>query len=956
MTSLRKKRKKNKTPYTQRRIKNPGLPSKPVGNYSSDHWEYDAVHPYDIDGSEHWCDMPTALLVTGLVVFIFILVIAVSTGGHHHDDDDHHDKRSITTEYTRMINSLQRGIDQREWETRCPVGSHAWHPQGTLEEPACRVNYPWPTSADQQLIRPDRLDESLKNENDPCRSFEAYACHGWHLSDPTKGRVGSTEALPASRGFSELGYRNLNLRLRTRTSDVGFVDTTWNRRQTTRSSDNRIYFHEFVSSCANSLSGKFDDLGAFGQRVKELMTVRNDADSRLGYMFGRAQCHGAAPVVYAMPGLDATDKEREVLYVEPMGILGVRSILLREDADAYKKKHVAMISLACRVLVDLKLHKNVNTCTSDALAVEDLLVWNGVSSARDGGLFETSSAKDNMNTTKPTIDEQDFPIIEADRPPFFTSDWWKAYEHGLMEGGCMSLDSLEYVQRAPVWTNSLEYVENLDHVIKGGDSVCSTKQWKNFLRVSLALDYLEHASPGRLDLLLEDKKEKERENLGNPEGGPHSVSKPWTDETPHIRGFHSLHTHGHFGASSKKQTTSMSDTVASYVNAFVLKKPRRGTHTNAESSDWELEHYVTVDQAPDTERHLAFWSKCTVVGDLYLQGIQDDSFAAVVTSKEERDKIHAITKTIIDALVESIQGSELLSSAAKGNLTQKARAIAVRVAVPWHGREQPSYSGAGIRGDSFYFDSNRVRLWNMRRVFEKTFSPASVMSRRSSDATQREGNNVEYHFGMSTSAVNAYYSPEENSINILAGILGPPFYDSKYNNASLYATIGAVIGHELSHGFDSEGVKFDAKGSRRSWLSQEDERAYEGREQCFIDRYDRKTRLKNTNDGKRTITENIADTMGLRAALRAFLAQGQPLDMKTAMREFVESYGQAWCVNQTPQGEQRQIDTDVHSPANVRVDGALSSLRTPDGRSPLSIAYGCAAEDRMVREEPCTLW
>lgn len=1079
--NVRKKSVSRKTKTSRRGNNDNNLRKKPTQHRNtkeqyigSGYWKYDPIHPYNVYGKEPWCTLPMVLLLSGIIVFGVILIAAVvlDHSNHfwgHHDDDDFvfHGKKdvSITTmmerdEYSQMINRFQNQIDSKEKHMRCPIGSHAWHPQGTLEDPTCRVNFPWPRAVDLEIIHPEKFDEELRNKNDPCDSFESYVCHGWHLSDPILGSIGSTKSVPSSRGFSELTYRNSKLKMHTTISDTHFIDTTWdsfddnfqnqltrskndndnnNNNITTRNAlkennlkvnyyyrnaqhqDNRIIFHKFVHSCANSMSGNLMDISEMIKQVSLLTNLENidipykTKAGYTGFMFGRAQCRGVSPVFYAYPGLDITNKEREILYVEPSGLTGLRSTSVRlENAQKLLKFHNALVVLACRILFDKGVVNN--NCSMDVLKIEDILVWNVLEkqnqhSKKRSFLFEPQSDGPN-----PTITKEGIPIIidikkqasenndgvtnksndgQGYRHKFFYSDWWRGFEHGLVAGGCVKPESLRNMQRSTVWTNSFEYVDNFVKVLRQNNNVSSNlhikeNDWKTFLAVSIVLDYLEHSNFEKLEETLrsiEKGKRKSHKNdisspqfpwqqqrhMGNPLGKPHAFTKPWEQNDVHVRGHynHVLLRHSTYNDDNNdnisniknNSTNNIFDSVkkmfSSYLNSLrFLKNSIQGTpgRINKQESSWQLNHYITVDNTPDTERRLVFWPTCGNIAELYLPGVHDDSFAAVVTSERERSNIYDITQKIIEAITESIFESEILSDEAKQKLAEKARAISVRVAVPWHGQTQPDYSPANIQGKSFYFDSVSVRAWGMKREFDRVFSPQSVNSRRSVDPSIREGDNVQYHFSMPASAVNAYYSPEENSINILAGILGAPFYDSRYTNASLYATIGMVIGHELSHGFDSQGVKFDPKGSYRSWLSQKDETAYEKREKCFVQRYTRKTRLGNLNNGQKTITENIADTMGLRAALRAFLKYENPKDMKMAMREFLEAYGQSWCTNQNKLTEQMQIEMDVHSPANVRVDGAITNLRTKDGKNPLKIAFDCPADAKMVRDEPCTLW
>jgi hypothetical protein len=883
---------------------------KPSSKKSRKRWEYGQVHPYSFDSNEAWCNPSMALLGSGVVVFGVILLAAVITdhNGHfwdHHDDEDGHfhsgkDSPSIIADYARAIDQLQRDVEAQEDRLNCPVGTHGWHPKGTLQRPTCRVNYPWPHAVDQDI---------LSEKKDPCVDFEAYVCDGWHKSSGDK--VGSLRGVPPSRGFSELAYRNALLREHVSLSDTELLDD---------GSDNRALFHTLVSSCTNSLAGElFSDLDDLSNRLKQL--TRKRSNEHIGFLFGRAQCYGASPVLHVTPGVDVTDKSRKVLYVEPMGVLGARSISLDLDAKKYMKKHVAMITLACQVLDQVGLSGG-KTCVADTLRMEDRLVW------------------DRKEPTQEEEKEEELPVIMTrsapETPSFFSSGWWEAYEHGLVNGGCVSEENLQDVRRSGLWTHDSGYLDNLLSLDNAEDGSPTDKDWILFLRMSVVLDYLEHANIARLEMFLSyssPSPSKER-NEAQLTFGSRPETHPAKSNSPHMRGYYTASNgKGHFGPSRKRESKALTGMIDAFLH-----------HRQHEHSAWKKAHYVQVDSVePDIE---AFWGVCSQVAGMYLPGIKDNTFAEAITTPKERGRIRMMVGSIVNAIVDSIQESHLLSDKAKQKLAEKARAIAIRVAVPW--TNEPEYhTELDIEGKSFYADSVRVRSWHMRNAFEGVFG----------SSRDRKSRKEPYHFGMSTSEVNAYYAPDENSINILAGILGAPFYSERYTNASLYATIGAVIGHELCHGFDSEGVKFDPEGSYRSWLDPKDEQAYESREQCFIDEYTVRTRLGNINNGQHTLTENIADTMGLRASLRAFMTTFPRItDMKHTMREFVEAYGQVWCGNQSPAQEAAQIEYDVHSPGGVRINGAIRNLRMPNGKSPLEVAYGCPANAPMLGNQVCTLW
>jgi predicted metalloendopeptidase len=211
-------------------------------------------------------------------------------------------------------------------------------------------------------------------------------------------------------------------------------------------------------------------------------------------------------------------------------------------------------------------------------------------------------------------------------------------------------------------------------------------------------------------------------------------------------------------------------------------------------------------------------------------------------------------------------------------------------------------------------------------------------------------------WGMTPPTVNAYYNPLENNVNFPAGILQPPFYDQKADDAVNFGGIGMVIGHELTHGFDDEGSQFDPDGNLKNWWTPKDKEQFDALEQCFVNEYDSFVVVDDVHEkGKLTLGENTADNGGIRIAHMALLdVMGttplQEVDGFTPEQRFFISYAQIWCQNQTPEAARLQALTDPHSAPQFRVNGVLSN--TPE----FAKAFGCKADSPMVRKPACRVW
>jgi putative endopeptidase len=209
---------------------------------------------------------------------------------------------------------------------------------------------------------------------------------------------------------------------------------------------------------------------------------------------------------------------------------------------------------------------------------------------------------------------------------------------------------------------------------------------------------------------------------------------------------------------------------------------------------------------------------------------------------------------------------------------------------------------------------------------------------------------------MSPPTVNAYYNPQKNEIVFPAGILQPPFFDAKADDAVNYGAMGAVIGHEMTHGFDDQGRKFDAQGNMREWWTPEDLKNYLERSKCVEDQYNSYEYDGQHVNGKLVLGEATADLGGLAIAYRAYQATlagkpaPAPIDGLTADQRFFLAYAHVWAANIRPELSKLLMNTNPHPLSQFRAIGPPSTL--PE----FAKAFSCKAGEPMVRKDQCQIW
>lgn len=273
-----------------------------------------------------------------------------------------------------------------------------------------------------------------------------------------------------------------------------------------------------------------------------------------------------------------------------------------------------------------------------------------------------------------------------------------------------------------------------------------------------------------------------------------------------------------------------------------------------------------------------------------------------------------------------------MSDTTKAQATGKLTAFTNKIGYPDKWRD---YSTLTIKPGPFLDNQIAVREYERRRELARIGQPVDRAE-----------------WGMTPPTVNAYYNPSMNEIVFPAGILQPPFFDPNADDAVNYGGMGAVIGHEMTHGFDDQGAQFDAQGNLRNWWSASDLEKFKRGTGLVASQFDSYTVLDSVHvNGRLTLGENLADLGGLSvsyAALEKALAQkGRPplIDGFTPEQRFFLAWAQIWRQNITPEAARVRINTDPHAPGMWRVNGPLSNMPQ------FAAAFGCKPGDPMVRPD-----
>jgi putative endopeptidase len=326
------------------------------------------------------------------------------------------------------------------------------------------------------------------------------------------------------------------------------------------------------------------------------------------------------------------------------------------------------------------------------------------------------------------------------------------------------------------------------------------------------------------------------------------------------------------------------------------------------------------------------WIRVQTMTDRVLGEALGQLYVRRAFSPEAKTKMIDLVANLRAALKERIEMLPWMGPATRAQALRKLAAFGVKVGYPDTWRD---YSALEITRDSYAANVMRAQRFETARNLARIGKPI--------DRTE---------WGMSPPTVNAYYSASMNEIVFPAGILQPPFFDPDADAAVNYGGIGAVIGHEMGHGFDDSGSQFDADGNLKDWWTEADRAAYKARTDLLVKQYDAYEALPGEHvNGRLTLGENIGDLGGLTIAYvalqKALAAKGQPAAIGgfTPGQRFFLNWAQVW--RQTIRDEARRVRlaTDPHSPGQFRTNGPLSNMPEFAG------AFGCAAGSPMVRPE-----
>ncbi len=330
------------------------------------------------------------------------------------------------------------------------------------------------------------------------------------------------------------------------------------------------------------------------------------------------------------------------------------------------------------------------------------------------------------------------------------------------------------------------------------------------------------------------------------------------------------------------------------------------------------------------------WKRCVQATNRLLGEALGQAFVKKVFGPELKQRTVAMTTGIEKAMEQEIDALPWMSAPTKKRALEKLHAIANKVGYPDRWRD---YSSVIIKPGDLAGDVQRATRFEVARRLAKIGRPLE-----------------RGEWQMTPPTVNAYYNPQMNDVNFPAGVLQPPLYDAKIDDAPNYGNTGSTIGHELTHGFDDEGRQFDAQGNLKDWWSADDAAQFGKRAQCVVDQYAGYTIVDDLKiNSKLTLGEDVADLGGTLLAYIAWKAatNGQKLPSRegfTPDQRFFIGMAQWACENQRPENLRVNAITNPHSPGKYRINGVVANL--PE----FAAAFQCRAGQPMVNAPVCRIW
>jgi putative endopeptidase len=331
------------------------------------------------------------------------------------------------------------------------------------------------------------------------------------------------------------------------------------------------------------------------------------------------------------------------------------------------------------------------------------------------------------------------------------------------------------------------------------------------------------------------------------------------------------------------------------------------------------------------------WRRCTALIDNQIGEALGQEFVKLTFGPDLKAKTQHMTTQIEQAMESEIKGLDWMSATTKVKALEKLHGIVNKIGYPDKWRD---YSALEIRRDDLLGNVERGNRFEVRRQLAKIGKPLD-----------------RGEWGMTPPTVNAYYDPQMNDINFPAGVLQPPLFDARLDDAPNYGNTGGTIGHELTHGFDDEGRQFDATGNLKNWWTKKDSDEFDQRTKCLTDQYGGYVVVDDIHiNSKLTLGEDLADFGGLVLALIAYRAEAAanpPPALKdgfTPDQRFFIGMAQWACANTRPEDMRLRTATDPHSPPKYRVNGLVANFKE------FETAFSCKPGQPMAPVQRCRVW
>ena len=330
------------------------------------------------------------------------------------------------------------------------------------------------------------------------------------------------------------------------------------------------------------------------------------------------------------------------------------------------------------------------------------------------------------------------------------------------------------------------------------------------------------------------------------------------------------------------------------------------------------------------------WRKCTLLVDREIGEDLGQAFVAKTFSPDTKARALEMTRKIETAMEKDVNNLSWMSQTTRTQALAKLHSIVNKIGFPDKWRD---YSPVDLKADKFFDNMVNADRFEQKRQLAKI---GKLLDRS--------------EWGMTPPTVNAYYDEQMNDINFPAGVLQPPLFDRKLDDAPNYGNTGSTIGHELTHGFDDEGRKFNAQGNLKDWWTAADAKEFERRAGCVSDQYSKYIAVDDIHiNGKLTNGEDLADLGGTILAYAAWkdataAKQLKPIDGLTPDQRFFIGMAQWACGDTRPETKREHAITNPHSPLEFRVNGVVSNM--PE----FAKTFSCKAGQPMVRANVCRVW